>query len=76
MIPFPSSTEVCIVGAGPSGLACALGLAARQIPFVIVDALEQGHNSLRAVLMQVNALEALGTLHPELSAEIVADGIQ
>ncbi|KAJ7716474.1 FAD/NAD(P)-binding domain-containing protein [Mycena maculata] len=76
MIPLPSSTEVCIVGAGPSGLACALGLAARQIPFVIVDALEQGHNSSRAVLMQASALEALGALHPELSAEIVADGIQ
>ncbi|KAJ7745220.1 FAD/NAD(P)-binding domain-containing protein [Mycena maculata] len=76
MIPFPSSTEVCIVGAGPSGLACALGLAARQIPFVIVDALEQGHNSSRAVLLQASALEALGALSPELSAELVSDGIQ
>jgi 2-polyprenyl-6-methoxyphenol hydroxylase-like FAD-dependent oxidoreductase len=56
-LDLPSSTEVCIVGAGPSGLACALGLAARNIPFVIVDALEGGHNSSRAVLMQANALE-------------------
>ncbi|KAJ7862360.1 hypothetical protein B0H14DRAFT_2740357 [Mycena olivaceomarginata] len=55
--PLPSSTEVCIVGAGPSGLACALGLAARQIPFVMVDALEAGHNNSRAVLMQASALE-------------------
>ncbi|KAF7349688.1 FAD/NAD(P)-binding domain-containing protein [Mycena sanguinolenta] len=74
--PFPSSTEVCIVGAGPSGLACALGLAARQIPFVIVDALEAGHNSSRAVLMQANALETLAALHPQLSADIVSGGIQ
>ncbi|KAF7354215.1 FAD/NAD(P)-binding domain-containing protein [Mycena venus] len=74
--PLPSSTEVCIVGAGPSGLACALGLAARQIPFVIVDALEVGHNSSRAVLMQASALEALGTLHPLLPEELVSVGIQ
>ncbi|KAJ7061713.1 FAD/NAD(P)-binding domain-containing protein [Mycena amicta] len=73
---LPASTEVCIVGAGPSGLACALGLAARKIPFVIVDALEMGHNSSRAVLMQASALEALEALHPELSAELVARGIQ
>ncbi|KAJ7144355.1 hypothetical protein C8R44DRAFT_657808 [Mycena epipterygia] len=74
--PLPSLTEVCIVGAGPSGLACALGLAARQIPFVIVDALEAGHNSSRAVLMQASALEALGTLHPQLPEELVSGGIQ
>ncbi|KAF8142592.1 FAD/NAD(P)-binding domain-containing protein [Mycena galopus ATCC 62051] len=74
--PFPSSTEVCIVGAGPSGLACALGLAARQIPFVIVDALEAGHNSSRAVLMQASALEALAAVHPQLSADLVSGGIQ
>ncbi|KAJ7108357.1 FAD/NAD(P)-binding domain-containing protein [Mycena crocata] len=94
MDSLPSSTEVCIVGAGPSGLACALGLAARQIPFVIVDALEEGHNGSRAVVMQANALEvcsihvcisycgslctaqALGALHPDLSTEIVAAGVQ
>ncbi|KAJ7154026.1 FAD/NAD(P)-binding domain-containing protein [Mycena crocata] len=76
MSPLPSSTEVCIVGSGPSGLACALGLAARQVPFVIVDALEAGHNSSRAVLMQASALEALGALHPELPADLVAGGIQ
>ncbi|KAJ7153998.1 FAD/NAD(P)-binding domain-containing protein [Mycena crocata] len=76
MSSLPSSTEVCIVGAGPSGLACALGLAARHIPFVIVDALEAGHNGSRAVVMQASALEALGALHPDLSAEIVAGGIQ
>ncbi|KAJ6545178.1 FAD/NAD(P)-binding domain-containing protein [Mycena capillaripes] len=73
---FPSSTEVCIVGAGPSGLACAVGLAARQIPFVIVDALEAGHNLSRSALMQASALEALGALHPPLSEQLVSDGIQ
>ncbi|KAJ7643790.1 FAD/NAD(P)-binding domain-containing protein [Roridomyces roridus] len=74
--PLPSSTEVCIVGAGPSGLACALSLAARQIPFVIVDALAEGHNDSRAVLMQASSLEALAAINPQLSADIVATGIQ
>ncbi|KAJ6466664.1 FAD/NAD(P)-binding domain-containing protein [Mycena vitilis] len=69
---LPSSTEVCIVGAGPSGLACALGLAARRIPFVIVDALEVGHTSSRAALMQASALEAVDA---QLPAEIVSTGI-
>ncbi|KAJ7501845.1 hypothetical protein B0H11DRAFT_1907762 [Mycena galericulata] len=55
---LPSSTEVCIVGAGPSGLACALELAARNIPFVIVDALEGGHNGSRVVVMQASAFES------------------
>ncbi|KAJ7108355.1 FAD/NAD(P)-binding domain-containing protein [Mycena crocata] len=75
MSSLPSSTEVCIVGAGPSGLACALGLAARNIPFVIVDALEAGHNGSRSVVMQAGALEALEALHPDLCAELVASGI-
>ncbi|KAJ6511970.1 FAD/NAD(P)-binding domain-containing protein [Mycena vitilis] len=74
--PLPSSTEVCIVGAGPSGLACAVGLVARQIPFVIVDALEGGHNRSRAVIMQANGLEALEALDPRLSAALVSAGIQ
>ncbi|KAJ7677417.1 FAD/NAD(P)-binding domain-containing protein [Mycena olivaceomarginata] len=74
--PLPSSIEVCIVRAGPSGLACALGLAARKIPFVIVDALEAGHNSSRAVVMHASALEALETVHPRLTDQLVSAGIQ
>lgn len=54
---LPSSCEAIIVGAGPSGLACALGLAARNVPFVILDAREGGHTDSRAVLMQANSLE-------------------
>ncbi|KAJ7486360.1 hypothetical protein B0H11DRAFT_2230820 [Mycena galericulata] len=59
---LPSSTEVCIVGAGPSGLACALELAARNISFVIADALEGGHKGSCVVVMQAIALEALEAL--------------
>ncbi|KAJ7275929.1 FAD/NAD(P)-binding domain-containing protein [Mycena rebaudengoi] len=74
--PLPSSTEVCIVGAGPSGLACALGLAARQIPFVIVDALEAGHNGSLRCAHASECARALETLYPQLTEELVAGGIQ
>ncbi|KAH7101806.1 FAD/NAD(P)-binding domain-containing protein [Auriculariales sp. MPI-PUGE-AT-0066] len=74
--PLPSSSEVVIVGAGPSGLACALGLAFRNIPFVLVDAREGGHSDSRAVLVQANALETLEALDPDISNEIVALGIK
>ncbi|KZV83645.1 FAD/NAD(P)-binding domain-containing protein [Exidia glandulosa HHB12029] len=71
---LPSNVDVVIVGAGPSGLACALALAHRKVPFVIVDALSEGHNGSRAALLQANALEALEAVHPSLASELVAAG--
>ncbi|KAJ7638230.1 FAD/NAD(P)-binding domain-containing protein [Roridomyces roridus] len=76
MATFPSSTEVCIVGAGPTGLACALGLAARGIPFVVVDALDEGHNESRAVAIYASALESIAALNPQVSDDMVAAGVQ
>ncbi|KAF7290828.1 FAD/NAD(P)-binding domain-containing protein [Mycena indigotica] len=72
---LPSSTVVCIVGAGPSGLACALGISARNIPFVIVDALETGHSNSRSVGVHASALEALYSTHPGLVNTLVSDGV-
>ncbi|KAF7288840.1 FAD/NAD(P)-binding domain-containing protein [Mycena chlorophos] len=71
---LPASIEALIVGAGPTGLACALGLSARKVPFVLVDALSAGHNGSRSALTHAGALEALGSTHPALPAAIVADG--
>ncbi|KAF7319846.1 FAD/NAD(P)-binding domain-containing protein [Mycena kentingensis (nom. inval.)] len=72
---LPSAANICIVGAGPSGLALALSLAARKIPFTIVDALEEGHSGSRSVAVQSNGLEALHTVSPQLVADIVAAGM-
>ncbi|KAF7310280.1 FAD/NAD(P)-binding domain-containing protein [Mycena indigotica] len=72
---LPEATTVCVVGAGPSGMACALGLAARSIPVVLVDALEAGHNSSRAIGIQASALEALNATHPQLVTDLLSDGI-
>ena len=44
---FPSSTEILIVGAGPSGLALASELARRSIPFVLIDRQAAGANTSR-----------------------------
>ncbi|KAJ7608777.1 FAD/NAD(P)-binding domain-containing protein [Roridomyces roridus] len=73
--PLPPSIEVCIVGAGPSGLACALGLAARQVPFVIVDGLAEGQTTSRAIVVFPGTLEAVGALHPQVAEDIMATGV-
>ncbi|KAH7094149.1 FAD/NAD(P)-binding domain-containing protein [Auriculariales sp. MPI-PUGE-AT-0066] len=74
--PLPPTCEVIIVGAGPSGLACALGLAARNIPFILVDARDGGHAESRAVIMHANALEALETVDNSLVNDIMWQGIK
>ena len=55
---LPSSTCTLIVGAGPSGLAAALSLTHRGFrDFVIVDAMTQGENTSRAVLVHAATME-------------------
>ena len=41
----PDSTEIAIVGAGPTGLALAVTLASAGIESVIVDRLSEGQNT-------------------------------
>ncbi|EJD44870.1 FAD/NAD(P)-binding domain-containing protein [Auricularia subglabra TFB-10046 SS5] len=55
---LPNFSEVVIVGAGPAGLACALVLASKGVPFVLVDALNEGQNNSRACVVHASALEA------------------
>ncbi|KAG6381482.1 hypothetical protein JVT61DRAFT_62 [Boletus reticuloceps] len=60
---LPSRTTVLIVGAGPAGLAAALSLLHHGFhDFVIVDAISQGQNSSRAVVVHAATLEALDTI--------------
>jgi len=59
---LPSETEILIVGAGPAGLALAVTLAGRGVPFVLIDKLEAGENTSRAAAVQARTLEVLEPL--------------
>jgi len=60
---LPGQAIFLIVGAGPSGLACALSLIGQGCQdIVVVDALSQGENTSRAMVIHAATLEALDTV--------------
>ncbi|KAE9401494.1 FAD/NAD(P)-binding domain-containing protein [Gymnopus androsaceus JB14] len=61
---LPAETQVLIVGAGPSGLAAAISLICNGIEpskLLIVDGVEKGANTSRALAIHAATLEALDT---------------
>ncbi|EIW60470.1 FAD/NAD-P-binding domain-containing protein [Trametes versicolor FP-101664 SS1] len=57
---LPESTEILIVGAGPTGLCLALSLHKQGFTdFVVVDSLLSGDNGSRALAVHAATLEAL-----------------
>jgi hypothetical protein len=55
---LPNLTIIPIVGAGPSGLACALSLVNQGFhDFVTVDAILEGKNTSQALVIHVATLE-------------------
>ena len=68
------TTDVLIVGAGPAGLATAIGLAQRGADFVIVDALPEAQNTSRAAVIHAATLDTLREL--EVADRLVAQGIK
>jgi 2-polyprenyl-6-methoxyphenol hydroxylase-like FAD-dependent oxidoreductase len=59
---LPASTDVVIVGAGPTGLALAVTLASSGVDFVILDRLAEGANTSRAAVVHARTLEVLDEL--------------
>src|SRR6266702_1247444 len=59
MTILPASTGVLIVGAGPTGLALGCALAARSVPFVIIDRNAEPTRQSRAVVVHARTLEEL-----------------
>jgi 2-polyprenyl-6-methoxyphenol hydroxylase-like FAD-dependent oxidoreductase len=59
---LPLTTDVVIVGAGPTGLALAGILAAKRISFVLLDRLAEGANTSRAAVVHARTLEVLEEL--------------
>lgn len=68
------TTDVMIVGAGPAGLATALGLAQHGVSFIIIDALGQAQNTSRAAVIHAATLESLGKLG--VADRLIAQGIK
>jgi 2-polyprenyl-6-methoxyphenol hydroxylase-like FAD-dependent oxidoreductase len=73
MKPLPSKTEITIVGAGPTGLSLACVLAKEKIPFLLLDQLEEGLNTSRAVALHARSLEVLEEL--EVTDCLLAEGL-
>jgi 2-polyprenyl-6-methoxyphenol hydroxylase-like FAD-dependent oxidoreductase len=74
MIDLPERTQVVIVGAGPTGLALAVTLAAAGIDFVILDRQTEGANTSRAAVVHARTLEVLAELGA--ADELIAHGVQ
>jgi 2-polyprenyl-6-methoxyphenol hydroxylase-like FAD-dependent oxidoreductase len=62
MCPLPTTTDVLIVGAGPTGLTLACALAHQGVPSVVVDRLAIGSNTSRAAAVHARTLEVLDDL--------------
>lgn len=67
-------TDVAIVGAGPAGLALAIGLADRGVDFVILDGLAEAQNTSRAAVIHAATLATLDRLG--VADRLVAQGVK
>jgi 2-polyprenyl-6-methoxyphenol hydroxylase-like FAD-dependent oxidoreductase len=56
---LPASTDVLIIGAGPTGLALAVGMARSGHDVTVVDAQAEGDNTSRAAVVHARTLEVL-----------------
>jgi 2-polyprenyl-6-methoxyphenol hydroxylase-like FAD-dependent oxidoreductase len=72
MSTLPATTDVVIVGAGPTGLALACVLASKGISFVLVERLAEGANTSRAAVIHARTLEVLEEL--EVTDQLRAEG--
>jgi 2-polyprenyl-6-methoxyphenol hydroxylase-like FAD-dependent oxidoreductase len=73
MPKLPDTTDVAIVGAGPTGLTLAASLAARGIDVLLLDKAAKGANTSRAAVVHARTLEVLAPL--EVTGELVERGV-
>jgi 2-polyprenyl-6-methoxyphenol hydroxylase-like FAD-dependent oxidoreductase len=71
---LPTTSDVLVVGAGPTGLTVAVALAADGVPCTVVDALPEGANTSRAAVVHARTLEVLATLG--VAEPLISDGVQ
>jgi 2-polyprenyl-6-methoxyphenol hydroxylase-like FAD-dependent oxidoreductase len=73
MLAETTSTDVLIVGAGPTGLTLACALAARGVDHLLLDGAERGANTSRAAVIHARTLEVLDDLG--VSADLCGRGV-
>ena len=71
---LPVSTDVLIVGAGPTGLTLAVALQQAGVDHLLIDKLPQGNNTSRAAVIHAHTLEALAPLG--VTETLVARGLR
>lgn len=71
---IPDTTDVLIVGAGPTGLALAIALQQAGVRHVIIDKLIQPQNTSRAAVIHAHTLEMLEQL--KVSQALTAHGLK
>src|SRR5689334_18689283 len=71
---IPRSTDVVIVGAGPTGLALAIGLEKAGVDYLLVDRLAAPLKTSRAGVIHAHTLEALDRLG--VGKELASRGIR
>ena len=69
-----TTTDVLIVGAGPTGIALAIALKQAGIDHLLIDKLEEGQNTSRAAVIHAHTLEMLEELG--VSGELSARGLK
>jgi 2-polyprenyl-6-methoxyphenol hydroxylase-like FAD-dependent oxidoreductase len=70
----PTSTDVLIVGAGPTGMTLAVSLRQLGLDCVVIDQLPEPPNDARAAFVQPRTLEYLRRIH--VAGPLVDDGIK
>ncbi|MEV4462153.1 FAD-dependent oxidoreductase [Micromonospora echinofusca] len=71
---LPTSTDVLVVGAGPTGLTAALTLARRGVDVTVVDRLDRPPQTSRAAVVHAYTLETLDRIGA--GAPLVARGLR
>jgi 2-polyprenyl-6-methoxyphenol hydroxylase-like FAD-dependent oxidoreductase len=69
-----TSTDVLIVGAGPTGTALAIALQQAGVNHLLIDKLEQGQNTSRAAVIHAHTMEMLEELG--VSGELAKRGMK
>ncbi len=69
-----TTTDVLIVGAGPTGTTLAIALQQAGVDHLLIDKLEEGQNTSRAAVIHAHTLEMLEELG--VSGELAARGLK